>query len=238
LQVRFEKRLSHNLSFLAGYTYSKALDNGALCDVSGCNALQNNRNMAAEYGRSPFDQRHRLVMSPMYLLPFGKGQKYLSNLSGVANKLVQGWQVNSIITFASGTPFPVQAGGDRTQTGNFGGGKQFANCYGPGMLPNSQRTVQRDFNTSAFLPAPPLGTFGNCGRDILTSRGTNNWDISLFKNTSLTEGTTLQFRAEFFNAWNHPQFGIPNYDFTSPAFGKISTVGRAREIQFALKLLF
>jgi outer membrane receptor protein involved in Fe transport len=238
LQVRFEKRYSRNLSFLAGYTWSKAMDNGSFCDIGGCNALQNNKNMAAEYGRSSSDQRHRLVMSPMYLLPFGKGQKYLSNLSGVPNALVKGWQVNSIISFASGTPFPVQeAGGDRTQTGNFGGGKQFANCIGPGMLPNNQRTVQRDFNTSAFELAP-LGTFGNCGRDILTSRGTNNWDISLFKNTSLTEGTTLQFRAEFFNAFNHPQFGIPNYDPTNAAFGQISSVGRAREIQFALKLLF
>jgi hypothetical protein len=151
---------------------------------------------------------------------------------------VNGWQFSTIVTLASGAPFPVQVnGGDRTQTGTFGGGKQYANCIGPGMLPSSERTVERDFNTSAFQVAP-LGTFGNCGRDILTSRGTNNWDISLLKNTQLSEGTSLQFRTEFFNAWNHPQFGIPVFDPTSQAFGRITAVKPAREIQFALKLLF
>ncbi len=235
LQARFEKRFSHNLSFLAAYTYSKALDTGSFCDVGGCNGLQNN--LEKEYGPSSSDQRQRFVMSPIYIFPFGNGQKYLNSLPGGLNALVKGWQFSSIVTFASGTPFPVQAGGDRTQTGNFGGGKQFANCVGPGMLPSSERTVQRDFNTSAFQVAP-LGTFGNCGRDTLTSRGTNNWDISLLKDTRLSEGTTLQFRTEFFNAWNHPQFGIPVFDPTSQAFGRITSVRPAREIQFALKLLF
>ena len=239
LQVRFEKRYSHNLSFLSAYTFSKSLDNASnTCDISSCNSAQNNRDLRAEYGPSSFDQRHRVVVSPIYMLPFGRGQKYGSSLPGGINALVRGWQFSTIVTFASGTPFPVQVnGGDRTQTGTFGGGKQYANCIGEGMLPSSQRTVERDFNTSAFAVAP-LGTYGNCGRDILTSRGTNNWDIALLKDTQISERTTLQFRTEFFNAWNHPQFLIPVFDPTSQAFGRITSVRPAREIQFALKLLF
>jgi TonB-dependent receptor-like protein len=239
LQIRFEKRYSHNLSFLSAYTFSKSFDNASsTCDVTSCNSAQNNRDLGAEYGPSSFDQRHRFVFSPIYLFPFGSGQRYLSNLPRGVNAVVKGWQASTIVTFASGTPFPVQVTGvDRTQTGTFGGGKQYANCVGPGMLPSGDRTVERDFNTSAFQVAP-LGTWGNCGRDILTSRGTNNWDISLLKDTVLTEKTTLQFRTEFFNTWNHPQFGIPVFDPTSQAFGRITSVRPAREIQFALKLLF
>src|SRR5262249_40787757 len=239
LQIRFEKRYSHNLSFLSAYTFSKSFDNGSsTCDITSCNSAQNNFNLRAEYGPSSFDQRHRFVFSPIYLFPFGSGQKYLSNLPRGVNTVVKGWQASTIVTFASGTPFPVQVTGvDRTQTGTFGGGIQYANCIGAGMLPSGDRTVERDFNTSAFQVAP-LGTWGNCGRDIFVSRGTNNWDISLLKDTVLTEKTTLQFRAEFFNTWNHPQFGIPVFDPTSQAFGRITSVRSAREIQFALKLLF
>jgi hypothetical protein len=239
LQMRFEKRYSHNLSFLSAYTFSKSLDNASnTCDISSCNSAQDNRNLRAEYGPSSFDQRHRFVLSPIYLLPFGSGQKYLNSLPRGLNALAKGWQFTTIVTFASGTPFPVQVTGvDRTQTGTFGGGKQYANCIGQGMLPSGERTVERDFNTSAFEVAP-LGTYGNCGRDILVSRGTNNWDIAFLKDTALTERATLQFRTEFFNAWNHPQFNIPVFDPTSQAFGRITSVRPAREIQFALKLIF
>lgn len=238
LQVRLEKRYSHNLSILAAYTYSKSLDTASSsCDLTSCNSPQNVHDLRAEYGPSSFDQRQRLVISPIYVFPFGSDQKYLSNLPRVVNAIARGWQINGIVTFAAGTPFSVQTGGDRALVGTFGGGKQFANCVGQGMLPNSQRTVERDFNTSAFELAP-LGTFGNCSRNLLTSRGTNNWDLSLLKNTSLTEKTALQFRAEVFNAWNHPHFGIPVNDPTDAAFGQITSVGSAREIQFALKFLF
>src|SRR5208337_417902 len=241
LQVRWEKRFSHNLSFLASYAYSQSLDSASsTCDASNCNSGQDNRDLRAEYGPSAFDQRQHLVVSPIFLLPFGKGQRYLTKLSGAADKLVNGWQVSTIANFASGQPFSlVTAGVDRTDTGTFGGGIQYATCTANPRLSSGQRTVQRDFNTSNVL-VTPLGTYGDCGRDTLTARGYNNWDISLIKNTSVAERVTLQFRAEFFNAFNRAQFSPPAADPTNAAtFGVISSVsGIPREIQFALKLLF
>jgi len=240
LQVRFEKRYSHNLLFTAAYTYSKSLDTASsTCDASSCNSGQDNYNLSAEYGPSSFNQKHRFVVSPIYQLPFGRGQMFLNNLPRPVDLLVRGWQVTAITTFASGLPFTAAVVGvDRTETGTFGGGVQRANCNGqPGNLPSGDRTTTHDFNTAAFSLAP-LGTYGNCGRDNLTSRGFDNWDISFIKDTPITERTTLQFRSEFFNAFNRPQFYAPVSDPTSPAFGQIISVGPAREIQFALKLLF
>ncbi len=240
LQVRVDKRFSHNLTFLVAYTYGKSLDTTSSSADIGSNFPQNGHNIrGGEYGLSSFDQRQRFSLSTVYLLPFGSGLRYLSTASGPLDKLVKGWQFNAIITLASGTPFPIQESGvDRTQTGVFGGGIQRANCVGPtyGNLPNG-RTVQEDFNISAF-PKADFGTFGNCGRDTVISRGINNWDLSLFKNTSLAEKLTVQFRAEFFNTWNHAQFGIPINDPTNAAFGQILSVRPARQIQLALKLLF
>jgi hypothetical protein len=104
-------------------------------------------------------------------------------------------------------------------------------------LPPDQRSVQRWFNTAAFAVAP-LGTFGNAGRNIVTGPGTNNWDFSLFKNTRVKEEATLEFRAEFFNIFNHAQFLLPVADPTNQAFGRITSVRAAREIQFGLKFIF
>lgn len=233
-QLRVEKRFSQNLYFLASYTFSKSLDNASTSN----DAPQNSFNLSDQYGLSVFDQRNRFVLSYLYELPFGRGQKYGGSLEGVANVLASGWQFNGIVTFSSGIPFSIQASGERTQTGCLGC-SQRANYVGPGSgnLPSSQRTVQRWFNTSAFAAAP-LGTFGNSGRDIIIGPGTNNWDISIFKNTRLAETVNLQFRTEFFNVFNHPQFNLPVADPTSAAFGRITSVRPAREIQFGLKLIF
>jgi hypothetical protein len=241
LQTRLEKRFSHNLSFLAAYTYSRSLD-----DSSSTNDLatpnggspQNVRDIRAEYGVSSFNQPQRFTFSSVYLLPFGSGQHLLRGVPKSVNKIVQGWQFNTIVTFASGQPFTIQTPGqDREQIGTFTGGTQRANCIAPGDLPAGQRSPSRWFNTSAFQLAP-LGTFGNCGRNTVTAPGTNNWDVSFFKKTPITERAAVEVRAEFFNIWNHPQFGIPVYDPSTPAFGSINSVRAARQIQFAMKLLF
>jgi hypothetical protein len=241
LQVRYEKRYSHNLLWTASYTYSKSLDTASsTCDLTNCNSGQNNYDLRAEYGPSSFDQRHRFVFAPIYQLPFGKGQRFLGNTSGPLNALVGGWQATTIFTASTGLPYTVQTiGQDREETGTFGGGVQRANCNGqPGMLSSDRWSVQEAFNVQAFSLAP-LGTYGNCGRDNLYTRGTLNFDISFLKDTRITERTSLQFRAEMFNAFNHPQFiYAPIADPTNPAFGQITAVAPAREIQFALKLLF
>lgn len=234
LQLRMEKRFSQNLYWLSAYTYSKSMDTGSV----NLDSPQDAHNLLANYGPSVFDQRHRFVLSSIYQLPFGAGQKYLSNTGAAGSTLLSGWQVNAIVTFAGGNPLSVQAAGDRTQTG-CQGCVQRANVVGsaPANLPSSQRTVQRWFNTAAFQAAP-LGTFGNAGRNTIVGPGTNNFDLSLIKDTRLGEGKSLQFRAEFFNAFNHPQFFLPNGDPTSQAFGQITAARPAREIQFGLKFIF
>ncbi len=235
LQARLEKRVSKSLYFLAVYTFSKSLDTSS----NNPEVPQDQRNQAAEYGLSGFDQRQRFVFSSSWVLPFGKGQRFASSNS-VVNQIMGGWQFNSIVTISSGIPFTVGVGGtDRSQTGTFAGGFQRANIVGPdnGNLPRGERSVDRWFNTAAFQVAP-LGTFGNSGRNIVIGPGTQNFDLSLFKDIRFTERFTLQFRSEFFNAFNKAQFNLPVADPTSPAFGQITSVRPAREIQFGLKFMF
>ncbi len=157
LQLRLEKRLSHNLYILGVYTYSKSLDTGSL----SVDSPQDRQNIRAEYGLSVFDQRQRFVFSSIYRLPFGNGQKYLGSLGGFSNVLISGWQFTSIITFGSGNPLTIAAPGSLTNTGCLGC-VQRANLVGPdnGNLPSSDRRVERWFNTSAFALAP-ANTFGN-----------------------------------------------------------------------------
>jgi Carboxypeptidase regulatory-like domain/TonB dependent receptor-like, beta-barrel len=233
-QLRVEKRFSKNLYLLGVYTYSKSLDTGSL----SIDSPQDRQNIRAEYGLSVFDQRQRFVFSSIYQLPFGKGQKYLGSLGGFPNALLSGWQVTSIVTFASGNPLTIAAAGSLTNTG-CQGCVQRANLVGPdnGNLPSSERRVERWFNTSAFVLAPP-STFGNSGRNIVIGPGVNNFDLSLIKDIKITEDMTIQFRTEFFNAFNHTQFFDPVTDPTSPAFGRITLARPAREIQFGLKFIF
>lgn len=231
LQTKLERRYSRNLYMLVTYTWAKSLDRGS---ASGDSA-QDRMNPQAEYGLSDFDQRHRFVASVLYQLPFGRGQRLLPNLSTAPNYLLGGWQLNTIVTYGSGTPFSVAIGTDGSLTGvNY----QRANIVGldNGNLPSDQRSPSHWFNTAAFEIAPQ-GTFGDSGRNIVIGPPTTNVDLSLFKDFPIGE-RSLQFRAEFFNALNHSQFGLPVADPTSAAFGQILSSKPAREIQLALKFTF
>jgi outer membrane receptor protein involved in Fe transport len=235
LQARLEKRWTKNLYLLSVYTWSHSRDTSSNNPEMPQNSFAPE---SAEYGNSYFDQRHRFVFSSGWMLPFGKGQRWSSSNNAV-NYIVGGWQFNSIVTISSGNPFTVSAPGDRTNSGVFGGGVQRANYtgQGDGILPASDRSVQRWFNTAAFVAAP-MNTFGNVGRNTLVGPGTQNFDLALFKIFDLSERAKLEFRSEFFNAFNKAQFNIPVSDPTSPAFGQIISVRNAREIQFGLKLRY
>jgi hypothetical protein len=235
LQLSVQKNATRNLFFLGAYTYSKSLD----IQSSTQDTMQNAHDIPAEYGLSDFNQKHRLSLSLNYLLPFGHGQLFGSTVGGVANKFIAGWQVNTIYTYSTGTPFSVGVFGvDRSDTGTFGGGVQRANLVGPdnGNI-SGGGSVQRWFNTDAFQEAPE-GTFGNSGRNIVIGPPINNLDFSVFKVTSITERTEIEFRAEMFNILNHSQFMNPVSDISNPAFGQITSARDAREIQFGLKLRF
>ncbi len=241
LQVRLQQRLFHGLTSLVSYTWSKSIDDASnfFSSAGDPNFPQNSYNVAAERGRSNFDVRQRLSASYSYALPFGKGRQHLAD-NGWVSTVLTGWETHGIITLQTGRPFTVAL---LSEIDNSGTGRSILG-FGANDRPNvvgnpqiSNPTPDRWFNTAAFA-FPPPGTFGNAGRNILDGPGFQNVNASLLKNTSLTERVNLQFRAEVFNLFNHPNFNLPDNFLGSPTFGRISSARDPRHIQFGLKLLF
>lgn len=233
-QFKAEKKASHGLYFLSAYTFSKSInDQPEIC----CNAPwpQNSYNLPAEKGLSDFDNRQRWVTSLDYAIPVGKGQKYL-NQGGVADAVLGGWHIGGIVTFRSGFPFSPVISYDPTNTGSQG--LMRAQQLGSGHLANPN--INMWFNVSDFED-PTCNCFGNAGKNILEGPGEKSADLSIRKIFNLSERFRLEFRTEFFNAFNHPVFSQPdnNIDDGPGATGVItSTVIPQRQIQFALKLEF
>jgi hypothetical protein len=235
LQAKLEKHMSHGLSLLVGYTWAHALDTIGSDSGSG---HQNAYDPNADYGNSDFDVRHNLNFSYVYELPVGRGKPFLSGSGSLVNELVGGWSVQGITYFMTGNYYEVATNDDSSNTGAFHDQRAdiVAGCKDGGNLPHGRRTISEYFDTSCFYPAP-YGTFGDVGRNTIEIPGLNNWDLSLFKTTHITERLTTQFRAEFFNAWNHAQFGPPDTNPLDAPFGQItSTIHDNRHIQFALRL--
>jgi hypothetical protein len=231
LQARFQQSLRHGLTALASYTWSKSIDDGSsfFASAGDANFPQNSHDTRAERGLSNFDLRHRFSLSYSYDLPFGKG------------KLLGGWQTFGIWTFQTGRPFTVALlpGLDNSNTGDsilgFAGANNRPNVVRSAALSNP--TPERWFDTQAFA-LPTFGTFGNAGRNILTGPGFQSINVSIVKNTRLSEHANLQFRAEAFNLLNHTNLDLPDIFFGSPAFGSIQSAGTPRRVQFGAKILF
>jgi hypothetical protein len=225
LQTSVEHRFSGGFNVLAAYTFAKSLGT-ADGNVNQC-GIQNAHNIAAERGPVTPDFRHRLSVSYVYELPYGKGKHFGSDASGVTQAVVGGWQVAGVTTVRSGEAFDATLGGDLTNTGafpsrpdiihdpqdfSFGVPVQAAlGCSNPG-----HQTRDCWFNQAAFV-APQLAPgqqfahlFGDAGRAILRGPDQVNFDFSAYKTFQLGERFGLVFRAEFFNLFNHPNFQIPN----------------------------
>ncbi len=239
-QARAEKRYAQGVSLLAAYTYSKVVDNAsAFLESKGDdNTPQNSSNIQAERGLSNFDLRHRLALSFIYDLPFGPERRWTPKGGKFAGALLNDWQISGILTLQSGRPFTPRLGTDNSNTGNVGGffAHDRPNVIGDPHL--DRPTPERFFNTDAFA-IPPSFTFGNAGRNILIGPGMNSLDVALLKNIRLGMSHSLQFRTEFFNALNHPNFNLPESFIDNPAtFGRILSAGPSRQIQFGLKYVF
>ena len=234
LGVKFTRRYSDGLTILGAYTLSKSEDNGSGIRTLGTDPLnpQNSYCLSCEDGLSVFDQRHRFVTSLVYDLPFGPGRRYLTE--GPLSRVIGGWRVTSVVTIGSGFPLTVSAGEDTANIGN---------CCRPNRdftvstaLDNP--TVDRWFNTSAYSRAPN-GTFGTAGRSEVIGPGIKNWDFSLAKEFRFAQRPYVEFRLEAFNFLNHPNWGEPNTNLSSVAFGRISsTRSDMRQLQFGLKFVF
>jgi hypothetical protein len=227
-----ERRFTNGFSLLAAYTWGHAIDDGP-SQVDSVVAPQNAYDFAAERGNSAYDVRNRLVVSSLYELPFGKGKAFLSS-SRVGNAIAGGWLLTGIFSAQSGLSFTPVESVDGSNTGT----TQHPNRIGNGNLSSSQRTIGHWFDTSAFA-TPAQYTFGNSGRDILTGPGFHNVDLGLSRTISLIESTSLEIRAEAFNIFNTPQFGLPNATLGQSTTAVISSVTNPqRQLQLAAKIHF
>ncbi len=247
LQMSVKKRYSNGLSFLSSYTWSKTLDNvgdrdGGRNQPLGGGNVQDFYNRAANNGLASFDRTHRFVTSYVWELP------RLGNASGVVDALINGWSLAGVTTVQSGRPFDVNDRVGGTIFGISSSRAEFAAGRGPAdarLSGSTQSRLDRYFNTSVFGDPPTIGGgtgFGNSGRSILKGPGQINFDMSFGKSFAvggINEDARLEFRSEFFNLFNTPQFANPANQLRTGSFGFISnTIAAPRIIQFALKYSF
>ncbi len=229
LQIKAEKRMARRLSFQGSFVWAKSIDDSdsvinGLFDSVGA---QDERNLRLERGLSFFHVGRRISGGFLYQLP---GTRALGRLLG-------GFELSGIVTMQDGTPLnPVFFAADFANSGT-----PNRPSVVPGRkigLPRSERSADRFFNTDALREPEPF-TFGNAGRNILPGPGNNLLDLALGRRFAAGEGRSIEFRAEFFNAFNHPNFGIPGpYPDFGPFFGKIFSTGEPRRLQFALRWEF
>jgi len=249
LQISLKRRFAHGFSMLASYTLSKTLDDvssfnitgSASQSVAGENDLaQNPFDVKAEWGRSMFDARHRLVASYQWDLPW---HKHANNWYG---HVLGNWQVNGITTVMSNTPFTVY---DSSNPSLQGSAPEISGFFSsrPNLISNPNtgtcsagvpvRTAGCWFNTNAFAHAA-TGQFGDVGRNTMDGPAFRQWDFSAIKTIPIRESMHLQFRAEIFNIFNNVNFELPNNDINSPGFGQIVAAQPGRIVQLALKFQF
>ena len=223
MQARMEKRFARGYTVQLSYTWSKFME---------APGFLNGADPRPHEAVSDQDYPHRLVVSGIYELPFGRGRKFLATAPGLVDKIIGGWQVSVIFNGQSGEALGL-------------GNVFFNGNVNDIPLPGNQRTVDRWFNTqagfernSARQPGYNVRTFP-ARMSGLRADGLNQWDISVIKNTAITERVKLQVRGEFLNAWNHPSFVAPNMSVASTSFGQITdTRYYGRRIQLGVKLIF
>lgn len=238
-QLQVRKRLSDGFSVQAAYTYGKAIDSGS--DVQAAGLPVDARALFLERGRSQYDVRHRLAASSLWELPFFR------NRGGAAEAIFGGWQANSIVSIQSGFPFTVfttsifAAGGDFNGDGIRNDRPDESATFGNALSGASRQDFLSGLFPASAFPAPG-GELGSLGRNTFQGPGFANLDLSLLKNIGVpwftSEGAKLQFRAEMFNLFNRTNLGLPQGNLASAAFGRSTHAFAAREIQFALKLIF
>lgn len=192
-----------------------------------------------ERGPSSNDTNHRWVNSYIVELPFGRGQRFLDG-GGVVNAIFGGWQMTGILSMQSGQYYDLTLANATANLGTNGVGAWRPNVVGEDRLRNPSPDLW--LNPDAFeVPRDGAGnpTFGNLGRNSLQEDGIFNWDVGLMKNFEITERVQLQFRWEAFNATNHPSYGTPNTNLSSPDVGKITrTLGLPRQQQLGIRISF
>ena len=254
LQATLQKRFAGGGTFLAAYTWAKLISNTdtitSWLEPGGIGGIQNWNNLHGEKSLSSNDVPQRLILSYVLDLPIGYNQKFLSNSPKPVEKVISGWGVDGVTTFQAGFPVNIAAA-QNPYVGAYGAGLR------PNVVPGCQKATRGSagarvkdglnggngwINTSCFTQPAPW-TFGNEPRvdATLRAQGIANFDFAAFKTTSFgpAEKFGFQFRAEFFNLFNHPQFGPPAHSFGATNFGQITSQNNnPRLVQLAAKLLF
>jgi hypothetical protein len=231
--VNLRRRYAGGITFLANYTWSKNLSDAPdfRSPMFESSIPQNNNNLAAEKGPG-CDVRHRFALSAVYNLPGWKQSGWLRQVS-------KNWQVSTVYQVQTGFPFTISVFGDTANSGTVLGENPIrANVTGQPVFPSGTQTATAWFNTAAFA-APPAFTFGNAGRNSVYGPGMQTLDFAVARNFAITEATRFQFRAEFFNALNHTNLGMPDRFVNTPQFGTITEAATpGREIQLSARLSF
>jgi hypothetical protein len=255
LQATVNKRFPGGGTLLVAYTNAKLLSNTDTLTswleggvTGGVGSVQDWNNLAGERSLSSQDVSQRLAISYVLDLPFGRGKRYMGGVNGVADKLVSGWGLDGVTIFQRGFPVKISYGqGSPLSSLGLGIGTLRPDVVAGCDKSTSGSTAARLgewFNTNCFTP-PGDYAFGDEARVDPTLRqdGAKNFDFAIFKKTTIAERATIEFRTEFFNLFNHPQFGPPNGTCCiappNGTFGEVTnTIGNPRLIQFALKFEF
>jgi hypothetical protein len=234
LQVKLEKAPTHGLMFIMGYTWGKAL---TMDDYDALGSRNYHWSLlSSDYTHAIFDRKHRLTFSTSYDLPFAK------NRQGIAHQVLGGWSISSINQFMSGSFFGAQTSLDYADIGSFFNWQEPDRICN-GNLPPSERTPEHWFDTKCFVPpngtvtAPNYPHLGNSSYNILETDGVVTTDFALSKEWG-RERFKVQFRAELFNAFNHPNFKQADGNIDSGTYGAVLGALEPREVQFGLKFLW
>jgi hypothetical protein len=238
---RIERRFASGASFLASYTFGHAID-----DSTGGNVSQDARNLRLDRGNSDFDARHRVAISFIFDLPFGRDRTFGREWSGFVDAVLGGWALSAIGVYQSGQPIFVQfsPSNQNSNTGSTRDRPDIAHILDAGLVFSGVKPVieNRTDRTKYLDPdaftIPLKGTFGNAPRNYFNGPGIENWDLMLGKSFRW-EGLRIQLRSEFYNVFNHPSMNQPNRFVDTTGFGTItSTLLQNRQIQFGLKLTY
>ncbi len=237
LQARFQQRLWCGVTVLSSYTWSKSIDDasGFFTSTGDANFPQDSNNPGAERAFSSFDTRQRFTLGYTFDIPLGP-------LGGRAwgKRVLGDWQTNGILALQSGRPFTVTLLPELDQSNTGFAALGFGSNDRPNLVGNPRVGNPGEamwFNMAAFQ-LQPFGSFGSAGRNILEGPGLAVFNMSIVKKIQWTERLGMQFRSEFFNLFNRTNYNLPDAFFGSPTFGRITSAGAPRHIQFGLKLLW
>jgi hypothetical protein len=225
MSVEVQRKWDRGLSFQSGWTWAKTIaDIDEQGNTEGGPVIENTFDRARERSDVQFSPRHRFFAQTVWEIPVGAGRRYL-NTSGPLNWILGGWQLTALYTVQTGEYLtPAFAGSDPSNTNTLGG---IPDRVGNGTLPSSERTIARWFDASAFAPPPAgSGRFGNSGKGVIVGPGRNVSSAGLFKTFKPAEAIAVRFQATYQNLFNHPNFGNPNLNISTPAaVGTITSQG-------------